>query len=788
MNRRWKTSSALILCLMLFAGRGGAAQTYEDRLQFADGLYARQMYDLATKEYTALLNAFPNESKNDAAAFRLAECLRLKGDTATAGRFYSHVVVNFRESPFRLRAAYRRARIFAEDGDSESAIAHFRVILKESPPADLAAATQFYLGETLLKAGNVDEADSAFAVVVDQYKTSEFNIYALMKRAEIRRDRWAALTKSADPSAAAVGAQALVFFEQALTAGGTDRVVAEALFQIAEIHFRQKAYEKSAEYYRQLLTRFPNDERSAQALLQAAWSAVNTGLYAECLTSVQKALDDPARADVHDEWLYIKANCERQLLQYDAAVRTYNELLARFPSSRFAEAVRYEMAVSYFKAGQYDKAVAQAEKIRIAPDLRADVCWLLAESYAALNMPAEATQYYQIVVRETSGSDRARDALYRLAHQLQKQSSFREASRYYLELVAAYPKDALSPQALFASAFCLAQASAYEEAVRDWRRLVQEYPENELLEDSLYQKAMGEVRLGRRTDAGTTLIDLRRRFPAGRFVADAWYWQGMMLFEQDKYEEAEHALREAMKTSVRDDLRLESMFQLGLVLQKENKPVESAKLLQELVASPLSGKVPPALLEWLAAFHGEHGDYARMAETAALLTKAADASWRQAGWVLAGRARMASGHGEDAAAAFLAALETGVNTHYAAEAALQLGGLALERKSAPEAEKYFRQASEKAAGEAAPGIQARALMGLGKAAVLAGSNEEASRSFLSVAILYDGDDMVPESLYLAAQAFDRLGRAEDRVKVVRELGERYPESEWAGKARAAWPM
>ncbi len=784
---KWRWITGLLIGWLLAGGAVGASDDYTDRMLFADGLYSRQMYDLALKEYAALLKSFPAGASNDAATFRLAECLRLKGDVASAARFYSHVVVNFRASPFRLRAAYRRARLYADDGEPESAIAHYRVILQENPPADLASAAQYYLGEGLLAKGDVTDADAAFAEIGLRYDTSGFSAFALMKRAGIRRDRWMTLKEEGDPSAAAVIAQALAFYEQSLVKPGAEQVAAEALFQSAGIYFSQRDFQKSAALYRQLLTQYPDDKRSAQALLQAAWSAVNAGLYAEALTAAAQGLADPDRAAMHDEWLYLKANSERQLLQYERSMQTYRELLERFPASRFSDPVRYEMAVSHYKAGAYDLAVSEAERIRLTPALRADVCWLLAESYAALNRSAEATQYYRMVVRENPGADRARDAMYRLAHQLQKQSSYREASRFYLELVASYPEDVLAAQALFASAFCLAQAGAHEESVRDWRRLVQEYPAHELAEDGLYQKAMGEVRLGRRTDAASSLDELRRRFPKSRFLADAWYWQGMMYYEQDRYAAAEQALREARRLALREELRRESTFQLGLVLQKLNKPDDSAALLQELVSSPLSGRFPPALLEWLAAWHGDRADYTRMGEAALLLTQAADPAWVQVGWVLSGRAHRSASRVDEAAVAFRAALATGAVTHYAAEAALQLGSMALDRGE-EEAERYFREASARAVGEGASAVRARAFMGLGQVAERTGGNEDASRYFLSVAILYDDAVLVPECLYRAAQAFDRLGRQDDRAKTVQELVERYPESEWTEKARKTWPI
>jgi tetratricopeptide (TPR) repeat protein len=225
-----------------------------------------------------------------------------------------------------------------------------------------------------------------------------------------------------------------------------------------------------------------------------------------------------------------------------------------------------------------------------------------------------------------------------------------------------------------------------------------------------------------------------------------------------------------------------------LVLQKRGQNEQSAALLQDLVDSPLSGKFPPALLEWLALYHGKEKDYGRMVETATLLAKDDAVEWRQAGEVLMGRAYLAIKEHAEAKAAFERALAIKATTHYAAESALQLGELALLEKDGTKADAYFEQASNLASGEQALAIRARAFMGLGRVAEMMGSNEDASRRFMSVAILYDDENLVPESLFLAARAFDRLGREADRDKVVQELNTRYPESEWMGKAREQWPM
>ncbi len=788
MNPRYTRLGLALLAIGLAVTPSVFADAYTDRIQFADGLYTREMYELAVKEYASILIDFSKGEQSDAATFRMAECLRLQGKTSEAGRIYSRVVVDYKQSPFRLRAAYRRARLYMTDGDFASAAAHFNVILIVNPPADLASASLYYLGEALLEMGDGDQADATFARVITEHANTMFYVYALIKRGDIYRDRWTTALNAKNGEAKRLADQALGFFKKALERPGSDRIAAEALFQMAEIYFHQHEFEQSAAYYRQLLTRFPADERSAAARMQAAWSACNAGLYAESSALAEAALLDSKTVNGQDEWLYIRANSERQLLQNRTSVKSYLELLTRFPKSRFVESARYEIAVAYFKMGKYADAIRHAERVRLTPELRTEVCWLLAEANAALDHGSQATQYYRMVMRDVPGTDRARDATYRLAHQLQKQKSYLEASTIYNALVADFPKDPLAPKALYASAFCLANANAHEAAARDWRRLVYEYPKHELVQDALYQKAMSEIQLMRRENAIASLSELLRQFPKGRFVPDAYYWKGMLLREQDQLAAAEREFRLAMQHASRDELRRESTFQLGLVLQKLGRNDEAADLLQQLLASPLIGKFPPTLLEWISTHYGEQKAYDKAAAAAKLLVETTEEpAWEQAGWVLLARAEIARGKDQEAEAAFKHALELKVNTRYAAEAALRLGDLSLTKGDAPAADEYFRMASKKTTeDDSGLAVRARAFFGLGRAAEIGNRDDDASRYYMSVAILYDHLELVPESLYRAALAFDRLKQFEDRNKAVLELTERYPQSEWVGKVDATW--
>ncbi len=783
---RLRVAVVYSFCLILSSAVGAMDDDYADRMRFADGLFARQMYDLALREYASILRAFPEGERNDAATFRLAESLRLTNDHETAARFYGRVVSQFRDSPYRLRAAYRRARLYADAGDLASAQAHFEVILGADPEPALAAATRYHLGETLYVRDKLDEADDVMARLLEKHPDSEFQTFALLKRANIRRRRLSQTLEDTGQLDAVVIEEALVFYELAERTADTDRLRAEVLFQKADLYFRQELFEEAAGIYRELLRSYPADARAKDARLQAAWSALRANLYAEALDITALALADATDDDKVDEWLYIKANSQRQLLQTAAAAATYRELRERYPESRFSNAAIFETAIAYYKAGAYEDAIRAAEDVRMVREKSKDVNWLLAESYAALGRKAEAVQHYRLVVRDAGTSTRARDALFRLAHHLREKAAYREASQFYQQLVENFPDSSLAPQALFASGYALSRAGGYEEAVRDWSRLVRDYPDDALAEEALYQKAIGEIRLERNRDAISTLEELQRLYPDSRFLADSLYWQGVLLFDAGRYEEAEPLLREALQRASRDALRRDAQFQLGFVLQRLGQASESAELLDSLLVSPLRDRFPPALLEWIAAHHGAESQYDQMVSVAALLTEQEDAAWQQSGHALMGRAYVGLEKYEDAEEAWRSALDIDVRTTYAGEAALRLGLFLLEREALDEARMYLRRASDLAAGAEADAVRARSLIGLGKVALANEQPNEAVRLFLSVGILYDDPELVPESLYLAAKSFAAEDRQDDVERITTELKSRYPESDWTGKARQTW--
>ncbi len=763
-----------VLVLVLFslcAALPALALSEAEQLQFADGLFSRSMWETALKEYQAYLAQNPKAASSDAVTFRIGECFRSLGRTQEADQTYQRVFDDYAESEFHYRAGLRRAELLEQSGKADEQIQLLNTMLHGSPAPEMGAACQFAVGVALEKQAKWDEAAKAYDTVLTKYAGTRLVPYAALALAGIDRR--------------GEGKRAALLYGLAAATPGSPRMGAEALFQLGDFCYAKKDYDAAAQAYEKLATQYPQDERVAQSRLQQAWSLYYGKRYAEALKICE---DGHAGGDAESaktqEWLYLKANCYRQVMKNEEAAATYAELLKSNPTGDTASSAAYERALSLFKLGRFQVAIDQAKGLIAVDRVKRDVCWLLAESSAALNDDAGAVQYYRMLLDQFPDSILAGDALFRLGHLLQKKGDFLQAAELFGRLASDFPKHELVAQALFAQASCLGTAKKPEQAVAAYSRLLEEFPQSRFVEDALYQKAISETYLRRDAQAMETWRELLAKFSTTKYMADSRFWSGVLLEESGKLEESEAEFRHVL-TAVpppSDDLRQRSNFRLALVLQRREKPNEAAPLFQELLATPLRNKFPPELLEWLGDYQLKKHEFAKASEVVdLLLIQSKTDNWKQTAWCLKGKILMGQGKNEEARQAFERVTGVNFKSQALAEAWLKLGELSLVANDADKAKRAFEESATLAGTDLLLPIRVQAYAGIGKSLKAQGDHAGAARHFLSVAVLFDDPDLVPECLYEAAIEFAAAGRGDDATKAQKELLERYPDSVWAKK-------
>ncbi len=762
--------SALCLPFSVFALEAG------EQLQFADGLYSRGMYEAALKEYQAFLTQNPDRREDAPAVhFRMGESLHAMGRTNEADQAYQQAYDANPGGEYHYRAGLCWANILEQAGDRDGQVRLLKTMLEGTPPPEFAAACRYSLGVIFGIQGNTREAAAAYETIIKSYPSTPYASYAALALAGLDRK--------------AGGARCEELYRMAAEHPASPRVGAEAWFQLGDFEFARQNYAGSAAAYEKLTSLYPRDERVPQAQLQRAWSLFNAKRYADALAIC------PASGDARElgaEWLYLKANAERQLMKNEAAAESYAELLRAYPSSPFAPGSAYERALALFKLGRFREAIDQARGQLENDRVKRDVCWLLAESSSALHDEAGAIQYYRMLVDRYPDSALAGDALYRLASLMQKKGDVLQAAELFGRLADDFPKHELAAQAVFAQAACWGRGLKHEQAVAAYARLLAKYPDCAYVEDALYQKATVETLLRRDAMALETWQNLIARFPATKFGADARFWKGVLLAEGGKLEDAEASFRAALKAvpAPSDELSRRIRFRLALALQRQGdgnggskRLDEAADLLLGLADTPLRGQFSPALTEWLTEHQLGRRDFVSAEKAAeALLASATSDNWRQIAWCLKGKSLLGQGKKDEARLAFERVTGFSLKSQAMAEAWLKLGDLGVATD--PEkARRAYEEAATLAASDDLLAIRVQAYAGIARALKIQNDQAGAARHFMSVAVLFDDPALVPECLYEAAQAFTATGRRDEAEKARKELQDRYPDSEWAKKSR-----
>lgn len=769
--RRWMAVTASLLAAWCVQ----AAEPGE-QMQFADGLYTRGLYDLAIKEYVQIVSTAPTFEHMDQVLYRIGECYRMLKQAAPADLFYKRTIREYAQSPYAAKAEYRRAELFVANNQYADAAGLFAALIERKPPEDVLAGAWYNLGFCRARLDQGAEAEKAYREVLAKFPTAPYASLAALELAERRR-------------AAGAGAEELRgFYEAALKHPASPEVGAEAALRLADLAFRAGDYAASSLAYERLLRAYAASPQAAASRLQAMWSYYHTGRFADGLALATAALKEPEPPAHMDEYLYLMAHFQRQLLDAAAASETYTRLLREFPESPLAATAAYEKALMAFKAGDFKGAVEQAAAIVPPTDaMREDLHWLLAESYTALNDQPHAIQYYRLIVDAAGDARRAPDALYRLGRLLQDRKDWAEASAMFRRLAEKFPKNELAAQALYASGFCQAKLDQFREAVIDWTRLLTDAPTSPLAEEAGFQKALAELRLERDAQARDTLQKWIAAYPASPRLPEARFWRSRLLEKANELEAAVAELRLALDAKPEPEWTRKIKYQLAGLLQKQEKWDECAALLQELLGTASREEFPPELLRWLAEFQlGKAQAPAAAAAAEALAARTpGQESWQQVAFFLIGEAARAQGKIENALQAYEKAVLGKPVTMERVAASCALADIHLQEKRMEQALAAYTQAAEWAADPKLAGLKARALLGIGLAQEALQRTDQALRGYLAVSILYDDPERTPEAMYRAWTLMASMKKDAERAALFEEMKQRYPESPWTKKVSDA---
>lgn len=695
-------------------------------------------------------------------------------------------------------AGYWLARAQLESGDAERAEQTLAAALARRPQGELLERLSVLRGDALSSLGRADEAAKAYSQARSDYALhaaaiAAFNAGSLDDAARLARD-----LVERFPQSSYLAQMRLVCGEAAL---------ARKDFAAAQRDFDAAGVDGAPE------------ETRARAALRSTWCALLAGNASDARQRAEALVRAFAERPEALEARFVLGRAADKLGDADAAVRAWREYVEADARGEHAA----EALAGLSRLDQARSAEWSAQLTREHPQSRAVVGALLdlAERDAREGRNEQAIARFSEVLARWPDHERASQARYGLAWRLFETGDFAGASR---ELKPLFEARGVEPELLRSSAelavWSASRAGDQAGAVEAYRRFAQLGGEP--------RKLLGAARLagaalgakGQAQEARALFDELLGKARGERAVqAEVLIESAWIALDAKDADEAEAALRTALKLGPAESARAslaEALFFAG-ELRFDGGEFEGARALYELA---LPAAAPNVAAQTLYKLGFAYLRSERLDEAATAFARAAsehpahelagearylgaECRFRQGRFEECARAlatfardlprhacvpkallKLGLAHGElgqwkECEAALSELARRGAPPESASEADLWRGRAAAARGDARAARATF----ERVLGADKGLFAARARLELGQLDTAAGRHEDALAHFLKVALLYEGGDVVPHALFLAAGSLEALEQGEKARARYRELVEKYASSPFAARAR-----
>lgn len=735
------------------------AEQGSERFDFADGLYARGMYDMAAAEYEKLRQEFPSHSRSGEALFRMAESLFFLKEDAKARPLYEQFSREYPDKAQAETANLRIAEILELSDSQDEALNHLAVLLQS--PSPLIRNSALYLkGKILFEQKKSAEAKAAFETLVQAPAGSDnpFTAISAYYLGEIA-------LKDADYS------KALLQFEEARKSEKKD------LQQLALLGQGQAAA-------------LSGDLEKARGLfLEAYESKAETGATEEAFYQYTKTLHDLKRdeeslaairgasaetASAHAV-RFIEAAALTALTRHEEALKIYDTLLAS-PNLRPEEKETAELGKleTFLTMNRFEDALKAAEAMTQERAFFKDRwAYLRAEIFRRGGRPAEALPWLDRIASEFPDSPYLSQAALNRGYILYESGNASGARDAFDAFMKEHPDHAQT-------ASTLKNRITLDIKLEDWPGAIQTsltYLEHfgtqpEALEVEA-QLASLYLQSGNHDAAVKTFESVIAKAPDSPNRGE---WLFFLAYSRQLAGDLEDAVKiysQVNKDGVSADLYGAALKNTGYCYVRLEKLSEAAAAYRRWITEVPDADAGPEIFLWLADHETKAGNGAAVQEIMEAFQKrpSAAASSQAIAYFLGEAGRLQKKPEEAAAHYKTAALDQGP---FRVPALFGLALMESQNGRFDAAAEGFETVIRE--GSADNGLTLRARLELGKTYELQSRFLDAAKAYFAAGILYDDAATVPEALFKAGEMFAKAEKTGESEKAFGELLKRYPES------------
>jgi TolA-binding protein len=759
--------TGLLLVAPAFAAESEAAPV---TLDFANGLYARRMYETAAAEYERFILENPSSPEIPSARFRLASSFYYLKKHAQAILLFEKFIQDYPKDK-RVPAAYFRvgvSRFFLGENDAAA-----KVFLKTSQyEADpvIRSGSLFYLAKSYEASGRADQALETYQKLTVSFPQSEYASYAALYVGDT-------LKKKGDLDGAARA------YTVAAGKPFPESVSREARFKLGDLYFEQKKFDDAeAAYAGAIKADRPDETLSSRALLALFYCDLSRRDPESALKRLSENADfiekTPSGAEIYyavSAFFWDDPKDARAVEYLDRAL-SHSQLDAETRGKALLK-----KASLAFVLGRPEEALTLVAQIETGPsgDLGAAYSLKGKILQSAGRLP-EASVAYEAALIGPRESPSVREALLNLAL-LRSQTGENEKARGLFErFVRDYPDSPDAERVWLEWIQLEIDTDHFDAAAELASKFAVTYPKSIWLDIAAYKLGVAHSSAKRFKEAADAFGSIAQNSPDSAVLPEALYAAAACRESLGEDERAARLIETLAERFPKHELTQQALPRLGPLYVAMKDYDKAASFYERALLEGTGGPVSPEAAFWLVQYRLDQGEYAKMRSVLSVFGErypSGELAHETAFFM--GESFMGTSEFEKAIEQYTRSIALKANGPFTPHAYLGMGVAFAARNNPTEAEKNFNEALK---FDEETEVGARARYEIASLKLRAGDTLEAAKAFMLVAILFDDPKYSPLSLYKAGECFQKAGKIEDGKKAFEELKSKYPQSEWAKKA------
>lgn len=743
-------------------------------IDFANGLFQRNFYDMALSEYKKFVASYPDSDYLDDAYFGIAESLFfLKSYQKAIGAFNSYKEF-YPQGEKIFISNFRLGQSFFYIDDFDNALIHLNQVDINKLEKEFIPAFYFYEGKILSKQKKAKEAYDALEKVI---KTDPPNDYVFLAYVEL-----AELSNESEDYVHAID-----FYQKAYASTKEEERKAISLYKQGEIYILIKRHKEAVKTFQEVMKKYPQTDIAFDAFSNLLVSLYNLEEYESLLSMYEAHRKEFAGKDAAKlfKLYYILATAHVQLGNFIGALTVLDDALSLEGLSpdevHKALIKKTEILV---KIQKFDIALSiltdQLAESALEPD---NLLFLKAESLYGMGNYQEAFELYQEIRTKYPQSSLNDESLYSMAHAKSKLTHLTEAADLFLNYFETGQDIHKKEEALYNLILIERDLQDLKKTIQYAETFVATFRESVKQErilfllGTLYQQ---NKEYAKAVEVNKTFMAM---YPQSERLHEIYFLFAFNLQSLGSNEEALKYYEKLNAQEIPRNLRYPALKNSALIYLNQDNKEKAVAAFDEIIALYEENDLQLDTYIWIAEYYYDKKQFENM------LSIVEKAEIKVAGQenekvvqiaFLKAQALMNEGRIEKAIKKYQEVLADESDLLFKAASRIGLGLCYVEKKMYEKAKSEFETAILENTEDNT--ITMRARFEIANMYWNLHEYEEAIKFYMFVSVLYDDEQYCATALYRAGQAFEKVERLHEALKVYDELTIRYPGSEYYPKA------